>query len=68
EVVMKLLLLHISDIHFFQGENQILNKKKAIVDVLKNYFSDVKHCVIVVTGDIAFSGKKIEYEQASILF
>ena len=41
---MKLLLLHISDIHFFQGENQILNKKKAIVDVLKNYFSDVKHC------------------------
>ena len=65
---MKLLLLHISDIHFFQGENQILNKKKAIVDVLKNYFSDVKHCVIVVTGDIAFSLKKLNMNKHLFYF
>ena len=65
----KLTLLHLSDLHFGQGDAQVRFNQKIVVGQI---LSDVKKMVetlkppdwIVITGDIAFSAHKKEYAEA----
>jgi hypothetical protein len=58
---MKILITHLSDIHLNSKNNSILNKKDKLCDAIKNLCLDADALFLVITGDIAFSGKSDEY-------
>ncbi|KTB47713.1 Calcineurin-like phosphoesterase [Dehalogenimonas alkenigignens] len=61
---MKTLLLHLSDIHLQQSSNIILNRISNLASSLNLVAREVDDCYCVLSGDIAFSGKNDEYQQA----
>ncbi|MFA5157557.1 MAG: metallophosphoesterase [Candidatus Omnitrophota bacterium] len=65
---MKLLLLHLSDLHFKEGFNQVLARKEKIFDSFKNIAKDCDSVYMIATGDLAYSGLSIEYEKVHELF
>lgn len=65
---MKITLVHFSDIHFREGENHLNNKTESLKKALNQIDLDCQHIIIAITGDIAFSGKKEEYEIANVFF
>ena len=58
---MKVLVLHLSDIHFVSEDDWALKRVPLIVDSVKNVEDDIDIGVIAVTGDIAFSGLESQY-------
>jgi len=64
--IVKISILHISDIHFKDKDNSIEAKKIKLFDAIKNEITEYENLFIVITGDIAFSGKKEEYAIAKI--
>lgn len=64
---MSLSILHFSDIHLKNSDNKIMTRldelKRACASALP-YGNDT---VILISGDIAFSGKEDEYNIASAL-
>ena len=58
---MKLLLIHLSDIHFTAANNVIMDRCSAILNAVKNLDYSLDLCVVVVTGDIAYSGSDEQY-------
>ena len=58
---MKLLLLHLSDIHIESGGDFILNRVDRIADAMSSLDTDIEGCIVVVTGDIAYSGQVNQY-------
>lgn len=66
---MEYSIIHLSDIHFIDEEskNFILDRASKIVEIIHSvaYSTDV---LIVVSGDIAQSGKQEEYQVASVFF
>lgn len=63
---MKVLILHLSDIHIKEEEeaNIILSRVRRIKDVVNEYSYEIPACFIVVSGDIASSGNSREYKIA----
>lgn len=65
---MKLGLLHLTDIHIADSTDKVFDVGGSIA---KACFSSVRQCdefIIVVTGDIAYSGQQSEYELAAAFF
>ena len=58
---MKLLLIHLSDIHITSDDDVITGRYPQIVNAVKNLDYSLDMCVVVVTGDIAFSGTDEQY-------
>jgi hypothetical protein len=65
---MKLLLLHLSDIHFDVTNNYVYGRVREIVRALRELNTSVDDCVVVVSGDIAQNGLADEYLVASSFF
>lgn len=65
---MKIAVLHLSDIHIKTDNNSILEKQDFISNAFRNDILDCSNLFVLVTGDIAFSGKKEEYEIAEYFF
>ncbi len=65
---MSVLMLHLSDLHIKGEDDKILKKHKLISSVLIPHLPTASAVFIVISGDIAQSGKKIEYERALRLF
>jgi len=63
---MKILLVHLSDMHFKSDNNSILLRKKKIVEAVQNLAAEANEIFIAFSGDIAFSGKQNEYENAIV--
>ncbi|WP_109127152.1 metallophosphoesterase [Dyella sp. C11] len=64
---MATLIIFLSDIHIAAASDQILAHHKEIVDASFSDYSDgVTDCHLIITGDIAQSGKKQEYELAKV--
>lgn len=61
---MKILLLHLSDIHFKLSNNYLLDKEVALFEAMRNYLAEYDHVFLVISGDIAYSGKEEEYKIA----
>ena len=68
-------ILHLSDIHFkkdMEGKYPLYPQKvgRWMIDSIKQHLDENmgKPDVVAVTGDIAFSGKEPEYEQAQKFF
>lgn len=62
---MKILILHLSDMHFSKKNSFNDNNITSIISALQQHVRDVEHVIILVSGDLAFSGKKGECIQAS---
>lgn len=65
---MKLLILHLSDMHFQSHDNFREENIKAIVGTLQQSAAGIQHIIIIVSGDCAFSGKKDESIQVAKFF
>lgn len=62
---MKLLIIQIGDIHFKESNNPSSSRLRSVATALKHFAPDVTSVVVALSGDIAFSGRKEEYEIAS---
>jgi metallophosphoesterase superfamily enzyme len=57
----KILLLQVSDIHLKGEEDPILQRAGAIVDAVKNLDYRLDAAIIVMSGDLAYSGEETQY-------
>jgi 3',5'-cyclic AMP phosphodiesterase CpdA len=57
-------ILHLSDFHFKTSSNPISSRTSAIAAAVRAECSQLRACAIAITGDIAFSGLREEYDQA----
>jgi len=61
---MKVQSIHLSDLHFRRDGNQIYQKSEKLYEAVRNLSQDADLNFILVTGDIASSGKQEEYQNA----
>lgn len=61
---MNLTILHLSDIHIHNSSDLILKQANKIASACFTVARDSDACLIIVTGDIAYSGEKNQYEEA----
>ncbi len=62
---MQLALIHISDIHFrTDRSNPILDKAEALAAAIASNLKVPTHCILLVSGDVAFSGLDSQYKVA----
>lgn len=62
---MRILILQLSDFHLKTSIDPILSRDTLVVDAVKNLDYEVELCVIVLSGDIAYSADDAQYELAS---
>lgn len=65
---MKLIILHLSDMHFSKKNSYQPVNIDAIVAALQQSVFEVQHIIILVSGDLAYSGKKSECFQVLHFF
>jgi len=65
---MKILILHLSDIHFSESTKNLNQRAIKIIDGVKNLETEVGQVIFAITGDVAFSGKEVEYGKAIDFF
>lgn len=58
---MKILLVHLSDIHVKRDDDHVLGKAGKIANAVRNLEHDLAACFLVVSGDSAFSGAEGQY-------
>ena len=61
-------ILHLSDLHIKSSTDDTLNLFQYIVTAISRRVVDSELILILVSGDIAFSGKKEEYDATTSLF
>ena len=61
---VKIGILHLSDIHLKADQNAVVAKVDGLRGVLEAHRADLEACVVVFSGDVAFSGKRLEYAAA----
>ena len=65
---MKILLLHLSDIHFKTRTDTVLSQVQSIAATAILRIHSAATVFVVVSGDIAYSGSREQYEIASAFF
>lgn len=65
---MKIVLLQLSDIHITEIKNRVFSRSEHLVSALNGLGFQADICIVVVTGDIAYSGKIEEYADSLQLF
>jgi hypothetical protein len=63
---MRIAIVHLSDLHLVDGNNVLLQRAEAIGNAARASARDAKHCFLLVSGDVAFSGKNAEYGIAEL--
>ena len=59
----KLVILHLSDMHFVENESYTQENIRNIVNALHNSILNIPNLLIIVSGDLAHSGKKAQYSE-----
>jgi hypothetical protein len=59
---LKIAILHLSDIHLRNKGNSVFEKIESIGNAVKSELYGVDELIVLISGDLAFSGKAIEYE------
>lgn len=62
---MKIVILHLSDIHIKTPNDPILKRGENIATCIYSSLPSASHVFIVVSGDVAFSGNVAQYELAN---
>ncbi|CCU80930.1 hypothetical protein HSACCH_02432 [Halanaerobium saccharolyticum subsp. saccharolyticum DSM 6643] len=58
---MKILMIHLSDIHLKKENDFIIKKSDKIISAVQNVCLEYDDIFLVITGDISFSGKLDQY-------
>lgn len=58
---MRVVLLHLSDIHIQKERDAILNRAQRIAAATKGVDASATQYLLVLSGDVAFSGRETEY-------
>jgi hypothetical protein len=58
-------IVHISDIHFSQEPNPASGRIQQLVGAVRSESLDVTSLILIVSGDVAYSGKQSEYSTAT---
>jgi hypothetical protein len=58
---MKLLILQLSDIHICDADDPVLIRGDKIVEAVRNVAYDLDLCVVVISGDVAYSGRDDQF-------
>lgn len=58
---MNILVLHLSDMHFVREKNFSIDNINAIAKALQQSMMDIKNIIVIISGDLAYSGHKSEY-------
>jgi UDP-2,3-diacylglucosamine pyrophosphatase LpxH len=61
---MSIVLLHLSDIHIKNKSDKVLSVGKKIAAAVTPHLPESVHVFLVLSGDIAYSGKNEEYDLA----
>lgn len=61
---MKLIVLHLSDIHINDKDNYDVDNVKRIVATLRPSAIEVEHILVVVSGDLTYSGSQTQFIEA----
>ncbi len=61
---MRILLLHLSDIHIQDSHDGVLARAGRIVAAVRDIDHRIDACILALTGDVGFSGKAEQYELA----
>lgn len=61
---MRVLIVHLSDIHIHTAADVVLGRAEAIGRAVQSWCYEIDLCVIAVTGDIAYSGTETQYISA----
>jgi Calcineurin-like phosphoesterase len=61
EVLVKILILHLSDVHISTSDDLVLARAGRIVEAVRNLDYSLDGIAVVVSGDIAFSGTEDQY-------
>lgn len=64
---MGLSVIHLSDIHIKSERDAIFSKQDEMINACVNAVSNKDSVVIVISGDIAFSGQEVQYALATDL-
>jgi predicted MPP superfamily phosphohydrolase len=64
DIIVNLLILHLSDIHIRNGQDVVLKRGEAIGRATFKDLSLADAVTVLITGDIAFSGKTEQYRAA----
>jgi len=62
---MNICVIHLSDLHIRYPDDFVLQKARDIVSCAFEQVRESSHCLIAITGDIAFSGQAEEYKLAT---
>jgi Calcineurin-like phosphoesterase len=65
---MPAVILHLSDIHIKSSQDPILKRGARIAASVNSVLPSATHVFIVVSGDVAYSGLKAEYDLAAVFF
>lgn len=65
---MKVAIVHLSDIHLKSSHDPVIAREKFFIAACRPIFQECNNAIFVVSGDIANSGKKEEYEVALSFF
>ncbi len=61
-------ILHLSDMHFTHESNPVTARASAAVAALRAEAPQLRACVLAISGDVAHSGQREEYEHALAFF
>lgn len=59
---MKIIIVHLSDIHVKESTTILKERATKIIDGIKNIETEITQVIFAITGDLAYSGKESEYE------
>lgn len=61
---MDCAIIHLSDIHMQETNNSINDKLERLFEAIRNEIVNVNSIFIIISGDVAYSGKESEYDKA----
>ncbi len=65
---MRLTLIHLSDIHFSDGKNSLEARLDKLAAAISSVDPLARDYLIILSGDIANTGQRAEYEKAILFF
>jgi energy-coupling factor transporter ATP-binding protein EcfA2 len=64
---MNISVIHLSDIHITSDNNPIETRIHKLYEAIRNEITESEMVFLIISGDVCFSGKKLEYEKAKQL-
>jgi predicted MPP superfamily phosphohydrolase len=62
---MRVAIVHLSDIHFQKAGNPVFDVLDQLVNAVNSVDAKVSLFIVIISGDIAYSGQSLEYEVAT---